>query len=91
MTRKEIRCGTPLLTEDEIRAAFLRMVNSIDREPLLADLREIQAAYSGTGDLEPRLRDLDGRLNKEADAVQELIAQNARVAQNQDEYNAPVR
>lgn len=85
---KERRCSTPHLTEDEVRAAFLRMVNSIDREPLLADLREIQAAYSGIGDLEPRLRDLDGRLNREADAVQELIAQNARVAQNQDEYNA---
>lgn len=85
---KEHRCSTPHLTEDEIRAAFVRMVNSIDREPLLADLREIQATYSGTGDLEPRLRELDARMNKEADAVQELIAENARVAQNQDEYNA---
>ena len=36
---------------------------------------------------ERRLRKLDERLNAEADAVQELIAQNARVAQNQDDYN----
>ena len=64
------------------------MINSIDRKPLLADLREIQATYTVSGDLESRLRELDGRLNAEADAVQELIAQNARVAQNQDEYNA---
>ena len=84
---KEHRCSTPHLTEDQIKAAFVRMVNGIDRKPLLADLREIQATYSSTDDLEPRLRELDGRLNAEADAVQELIAQNARVAQNQDDYN----
>ena len=86
--KKDRKCKTPHLTEDEIRVAFVRMINSIDRKPLLADLREIQATYSSTDDLEPRLRELDGRLNAEADAVQELIAQNARVAQNQDEYNA---
>lgn len=84
---KERRCSTPHLTEDEIKAAFVRMVNGIDRKPLLADLREIQATYSSTDDLEPRLRELDERLNAEADAVQELIAENARVAQNQDDYN----
>ena len=55
---------------------------------LLADLREIQQTYSGTDELDQRLRELDERLNVEAEAVQELIAQNARVAQNQDDYNA---
>ena len=84
---KERRCSTQHLTEDEIKAAFVRMVNGIDRKPLLADLREIQATYSSMDDLEPRLRELDERLNAEADAVQELIAENARVAQNQDDYN----
>lgn len=65
------------------------MVNklSAEREPILADLREIQATYSGTDDLEHTLRELDERLNREADAVQDLIATNARIAQNQDEYN----
>ena len=87
---KEHRCSTPHLTEDEIKAAFVRMVNklAVDRKALVADLREIQVTYSCTGDLEPRLRELDARLNRDADAVQELIAENARVAQNQEEYNA---
>ena len=87
---KANRCGTPHLTEDEVKAAFIRMVNrlSADRTPLLVDLREIQQTYSGTDDLERQLRELDERLNHDADAVQDLIAQNARVAQNQDEYNA---
>lgn len=84
---KEHRCSTPHLTEDEIKTAFLRMVNGLERGPLLADLREIQSTYSGKDDLEPRLRELDSRMAAEADAVQELIAQNARVAQDQEEYN----
>lgn len=63
------------------------MVNGLDRGPLLADLREIQSTYGGKDDLEPHLHELDGRMAAEADAVQELIAQNARVAQNQEEYN----
>lgn len=48
---------------------------SADRKTLMADL-------------ELRLRKLDERLNRDTDAVQELIAQNARVEQNQEEYNA---
>ena len=83
------KCKTPHLTEDEIRDAFVRAVNSLisGRESLLADLREIQETYSGTAGMEEKLRSLDEQLNREADAVQELIAQNARVAQKQDEYS----
>lgn len=87
---KTHKCGTPHLTEGEIKAAFIRMVNklSTERKPILADLREIQTIYSGTRDMEHTLRKLDERLNREADAIQELITTNAQVAQNQDEYNA---
>ena len=50
--------------------------------------------YGGADELEQRLRELDDWLNTEADAVQELIARNARVAQNQDDcstaYDAAV-
>ena len=84
------KCGTPHLTEDEIRDAFIRAANKLaaDRKPIIADLREIQAAYSGTDKLEETLQELDERLNHDADAVQDLIATNARVAQNQDDYSA---
>lgn len=55
---------------------------------LLVDLRKIQQTYSGTDDLSQSLHELDDRMNAEAEAVQGLIAQNARVALNQDDYNA---
>ena len=38
-------------------------------------------------ELSQRLHELDGRLNAEAEAVQGLIVQNARVVLNQDDYN----
>ncbi len=82
-------CRTPHLTENEIKAAFIRMVNKLaaERDPLIADLREIQKTYSVTDELDRALRELDERMNAEADAVQNLIANNARIAQNQDDYN----
>ena len=55
---------------------------------MLADLGEVQQMYSGTDELDQRLRELDDLLNTEADAVQAQIARNARVAQNQDDYSA---
>lgn len=86
---KAHKCGTPHLTEEEIKAAFVRAVNkfSTNREPLLIDLREILKTYSDADDLERQLQEFNEQLNRDADAVQELIAQNARVAQNQDDYN----
>ena len=48
------------------------------RKALMADLREVQQAFSGSEELESRLRELDERLNAEADEVQEMIATNAR-------------
>ncbi len=83
-------CATPHVTEDEVKAAFIRAVNKLsgDRKTLLADLREVQRTFSGTEELETRLCVLDERLNAEADEVQEMIATNARIAQNQDEYSA---
>lgn len=86
---RKSKCGTPHVTEDEVKAAFIRAVNKMsgDRKALMADLREVQQAFSGSEELESRLRELDERLNAEADEVQEMIATNARVAQNQDEYS----
>ena len=87
---KAAGCKTPHVTEEEVKAAFVRVVNKLigDRSTLLADLGEVQQMYSGTDELDQRLRELDDLLNTEADAVQAQIARNARVAQNQDDYSA---
>ena len=54
---------------------------------VLKELREIQRTLTGTDELEAEQKQLAEQMNADADAVQELIAQNARVAQDQTEYN----
>lgn len=49
---------------------------------MLKELREIQRTLTGTDELEAEQKQLAEQMNADADAVQELIAQNARVAQD---------
>ena len=77
------------MTEDEIREAFIRVVNKLitDRREILKELRSVRDTLTGTEELEKERKRLAEQMNVDADAVQEIIAENARVAQNQDEYN----
>ena len=54
---KAAACKTPHVTEEEVKAAFVRVVNKLigDRATLLADLMEIQQTCSGTDNLSQSL------------------------------------
>lgn len=82
------RCATPHLSENEIRAAFFRVVNKLiaDKRLILKELREDQALLTGVGELEKEQKRLATQMNIDSDAVQEAIAQNAGKEQDQDEY-----
>ena len=86
--RDKTRCKTPHLTEDEIKDAFIRVVNNLitDRKEILKELRAVKTTLTDTKDLEAEQKRLAEQMNVDADAVQELIAENARVAQDQKEY-----
>ena len=83
-------CGTPHLTEDEIRSAFIKAANKLtgDREWIITELEAVRDEVAGTADLEAEQERLAERMNEDAEAVEALIAENARVAQNQTEYMA---
>ena len=51
--KDQTRCQTPHLTEDEVKAAFLRAVNSViaDRKEILKELRAVRDTLSGTEEL----------------------------------------
>lgn len=87
--KEKKHCRTPHLTEDEIKAAFVSVMGKLttDRAMILEELREDQAMLTGTEDLEKEQKRLAEQMNVDADAVQEAIAENARVAQNQEEYS----
>ena len=68
---------------------FVRMVNKLyaDREFYITELTAIKDRLADTTALEKERRILDEQLGIDAKAVTDLIARNARVAQNQKEYN----
>ena len=65
------------------------MVNSLitDKGEVLAELRAVRDTLSGTEELEAEQKQLAEQMNADADAVQSLIAENARVAQDQEAYS----
>ena len=87
--KDKTRCKTPHLTEDQVKDAFVRMANKLyaDREFTITELTAIKDRLADTTTLEKERRILDEQLGIDAKAVTDLIARNARVAQNQKEYN----
>ena len=87
--KDKTRCSTPHLTEDQVKDAFVRMANKLyaDREFYITELTAIKGRLADTTTLEKERRILDEQLGVDAKAVTDLIARNARVAQNQKEYN----
>ena len=85
---KDRRCKTPHLTEEEIQQGFIKAMNRLlaIREEVVANLREVQAELGGTDELEAEITRLENERNVTAELVQQLIDQNARVAQDQDDY-----
>lgn len=82
-------CQTPHLTEDEIKGAFLRSVNQLirNKEEVISNICLLKTSLSDTSALEKMRSELNIELNLLADKVQQLIAENARVVQNQDDYD----
>ena len=72
-----------------MKDAFVRMANKLyaDREFYITELTAIKDRLADTTALEKERRILDEQLGVDAKAVTDLIARNARVAQNQKEYN----
>lgn len=85
----ENHCTTPHLTEEEIKAIFVKAVNQLikKKEEILDSITLLKEKLTNTEALEKERDSLSTDLNLLAEKMQQLIAQNARVAQNQDDYN----
>ena len=82
-------CKTPHLTEGEIKDIFVQAVNQIigNKEEILSNITLLKKHLTDTASLEKERDALELELNMLADQVQQLIAENARVAQDQEEYS----
>ena len=82
-------CKTPHLTEDDIKEVFIRAANQLieNKADILNSITLLKERLTDTEALEEERDKLSTDLNLLADKVQHLLAENARVAQNQDDYD----
>ena len=82
----EKKCDTPTVTEENIKRCFERMLRQMDKQAQIANLREIYADVMAYGDLEQEKERLEAERGGVSGSYEKEISQNARVAQDQGEY-----
>jgi len=82
------RCRTPHVTEDEIKAAFISAYNQLvtEKKEIVANAEIIRKALCVTDALQEEKHKLEDEMSILVEMTQNIVAENARVAQNQDEY-----
>ena len=83
------KCTTPKLEEDEIKKIFIAALNALnkDKSSIIAAFEEIKNTAFSTDELQEKETALTDELNIVSNMLNECINTNARVAQDQTEYN----
>lgn len=84
----DCKCGTPHVTEAEIKERFIKAMNILltEKDDLIADFEAIKDTVFDTSALTQERAGLRAEMNVVAEQIEQYIAENARVAQNQDDY-----
>ncbi len=87
--RGTCKCSTPNLTAEEIKEVFVKAVNDMvqNKAEIIANLRAGIEISSDMTELEKQRDEHKADMVLLADVVERLIAENARIAQDQKEYN----
>lgn len=82
------KCSTPALTDDDIKAAFLSAANKLleTKAEVIANGNEMLGLLFKTDELETERNRLIEEAQVISDAIQQNIAENARIALNQTDY-----
>lgn len=82
------KCTTPHLDEETIKGLFIKALNIFctEREEIVAAFEMIKDTAFRTDELDAEQRRLQEEMNVVADMVQRCIDENARIAQDQAEY-----
>ena len=82
------KCSTPHLDEETIKQLFIKALNILakERDLIIAGFDEIKDTAFSTEVLEAEAEVLNGEVNTVAELIQKCIDENARVAQDQSEY-----
>lgn len=84
----EHRCSTPHLTAEVIKDAFVKAFNEMisNKNEIIANLRKSISIISDTSELGAQIAAVKDEMAFHADIIESLIAENARIAQDQKEY-----
>ncbi len=82
------KCETHHVTEEEIIATFIKAMNALitEREEIIGNIQLIRQTVCGTVDLEEEQDKLRSEMEIVVELTQGCVAENARTAQNQEEY-----
>lgn len=85
----ERRCATRHVTEDEIKQQFLVAINELlgNRDEVIADCRLAQKVLCDHSDIDAKVGEFHHEIDVIAKQSRNAIRENARVAQDQDEFN----
>lgn len=82
------RCQTPVLQEKEIQDAFLKALKILidDRKEIMEDIEELQDSLCDNTGLEKERAAQHEEMTVLVEMIQAVVNENARVAQDQEEY-----
>ncbi len=82
------KCTTPHFTEDEIKAMFVRALSKLaeEKQETIDNLETLLQTVSGVDALEAERKRVDDEATAIEEELHQLIKENARAAQDQEEY-----
>ena len=85
---KGCKCKTPHITEDEIKEMFIKAANELfsEKDEIIENTKTMMEMVCNTDDLDRELGDKVVELNIIAEQMQTAIAENSRMALDQNEY-----
>lgn len=85
---KDGKCQTSHVTEDEVKAAFVSAYNQLvtEKKEIISNAETIRRTLCSTDTLQEEKRKLEDEISVLVEMTQNIVAENARVAQDQDEY-----
>lgn len=84
------RCGTPVVTEDEIKDRFISAFNRIvsSKKPYIKACRTAKQALTDTTAIDTEMADLLQEIEVVSELTRKCIEKNSAVAQDQKEFNS---
>ena len=83
------KCGTPHLLEEDIKRRFMQALNQMmeEKAEVISNLEMLRQLVSDTSTLDVEKEQLEQEVTVLEEELRRLIAENAHVAQEQNEYN----